>query len=148
MTALEPVGGLLQPLTGELVRADDVAGLAEALEQLREHKRVVDAVIAEFTEAALEQSRVHGTKTLHAGGFTLKMSADTETEYDPEVLDGLLAAGLPHDRFAALVTTTITRKVNAAVAKQLEAANPKYARIIQRARSVVPKRQYVTASRG
>lgn len=132
---------LVQPLTGELIRADDVAGVGEAIRALREHKRNVDTAISAFTLAAIEQSRAMGTKTLHAGGVTIKVSADSEIEWDVTELVKLLDAGLPAERYADLVTETLTYKVNANVAKQIEGANEKYAPIIERARRRVPKRQ-------
>lgn len=137
---------LVQPLTGELIRADDVAGVGEAIRALREHKREVDTAISAFTAAAIEQSRAMGTKTLRAGGVTIKLGADSEIEWDVTELVKLLAAGLPPERYAELVTETLTYKVNASVAKQIEGANAKYAPIIDRARVRVPKRQ--TASVG
>jgi hypothetical protein len=52
----------------------------------------------------------------------------------PDLVEGLEQAGVPAERMAALVTTEITYKVDARVARQLEAANPAYAQVIRAAR--------------
>lgn len=146
MTELAPTSTteLVQPLSGELVPADDVAGLARALAALREHRDRVNDAIAMFTAAAAEESARQGTRTLTADGWEIKLGPDTEINWDMEVLLELRTAGLPEDRFDQLVRATVEYKVDGRVVRQLEAASPVYAEIIDRARSRVPKRQYAS----
>jgi hypothetical protein len=87
----------------------------------------------------LEESRRQGTKTLHLPDGTAEVSGGTALEWDIDVLAELQAVGLPEDRYGELVVTTVTQKVDARVAKQLEAANPEYAAIIERARRYEPR---------
>jgi hypothetical protein len=138
---------LVNPLDGELVKTSDLAAVGDALDRLKEHKRQVDAVIAQFTDAVVLESRRQGSKTLHAGGMELKVSADNEVVWDVTILPELLERGLPQDRYDELVTVEVTHKVNAAVANQIAGANPEFAEVIARAKGRRPKRQYVTPTR-
>ena len=126
---------LLNPLTGELVPAADIAAVGEAIDALKEHRRQVEAAISAFTQAAVEQSRVHGTRTLRADGVEVVLSADSALEWDTTELVKLLDAGLPEERYRELVKETVTLSVNASVARQLEGANDAYRVIISRART-------------
>ncbi len=145
MTEIAVPENLLQPVTGELIDRNDVAGIAGAVEQIRDAKRALDEALSMFTAAAADISRQHGTRTLTAGGYELVLSADSAIEWDTEMLASeLRRAGLPEERIDALLVATVTYKVDGRVVRQLEAASPLYAGIIDRARSRVPKRQYVT----
>ena len=109
--------------------------------QLREAKAALtDALAAEFSR--------RGTKTLELNGMKASLSGGSEVIWDIEVLDELRDLGLPEDRMDALVTTEVTHKVNASVAKAIAAANPNYAEVIERAKNVIPKAVYVTVKRG
>ena len=89
----------------------------------------------------VEESRRLGTKTLHLAQGTAIVSGGPASElaWDVGELVRLLALGLPAGRYEELVETIVTYKVNAAAAKQLEAANPEYANVISKARSRVDK---------
>lgn len=134
---------LVLPGTGELVNLDDAGQVARALSSLRDWKRHADEARAVLEAALVAESARQGTKTLHLGAMTASVSADTELAWDVTVLIGLLAAGLPSERYTDLVTETVSYKINASVAKQIAGANPAYAAIIDAAQSRVPKRQYV-----
>lgn len=144
--ALGRVEAILQPLTGELVPADDLAAVAAALDALREHKRQVDVAIAAFTEAAVAISRAQGTKTLRAGATTVRVGSDTKIQWDVTELAKLRKAGLPEDRYNELVTEQVEYKVNGSVARQIAGSNPAYAKIIERAKVRVPTRQSASVS--
>ena len=61
----------------------------------------------------------------------------SRTDYDVERLRELLTeAGLPADRLAKVIIETVSYKVNAAVAKQLEASNINYAVALAASRTV------------
>lgn len=135
---------LVHPLTGELIKPSETRKVADTIEDLRAHRHALQTYIDEFTEALVEHSRQIGAKTFSAGGRTVVVSADKELQWDVTILNELIEAGLPEERFSELVTTEVTYKINAAVAKQIESASDEYATIIQRARSYVPKKQYVS----
>lgn len=134
---------LVLPGTGQIVNLDDAAEVARALSSLRDWKRHADGARAVLEAALVEESARQGTKTLHLGAVTASVSADTELTWDITELVKLLDAGLPAERYQALVGETVTYKVNAAVAKQIAGANPAYAVIVAAAQTRTPKRQYV-----
>lgn len=141
-------GELLNPFTGELIDRTDMTQVARVIEQLREHRDQVNTALAAFTQAVIERSIMMGTKTIHLGALTLEVSPDYEVEWDISMLNtDLPDAGVPDGRMAELLTTTVTWKVNARIAKQMAGANPDYAKIIEAAQTRVPKRQYVTVKR-
>ena len=82
-----------------------------------------------------------GTKTLElpAGKAVLTGGPESELQWDIEILEQLRELGLPEPRFDELVKTEVTYKVDARVAKQLEAANAQYAGVIMVARSRADK---------
>jgi hypothetical protein len=136
---------VLNPLTGELIPLDDLRKVADAIEEMRAAVARINYLKDLLTDALAEHSRKIGTKTFSVGGRTVVMSADKELVWDIDYLDqALTEAGLPLDRLRSLITTTVSYKVNAAVANQIAAANPEYAEIIERAKSYVPKRQYAS----
>jgi len=147
MTEIVTRETVLQPLTGELIPAGDVPKLAEAIQEIRDYRDKLGRAIDALTEALINESHRQGTKTLTAAGLKIEVSADTQIDWDIDELDKLRDAGLPGDRYAQLVQTIVTHKVDGRVAKQLEGANDAYATIIDRARVRVPKKQYVTVKR-
>lgn len=139
---------ILNPLSGEMVRADDMQMVAVSIEMLKDRKRQLDEVIAAFSEAAVEESRRLGTKTINLDGFALLISADQTLVWDVEKLLELRDLGLPEERYAELVKPTVEYRVDARVANQLAKANPDYARVIDAARGYEPRRQYASVKRG
>jgi hypothetical protein len=135
---------LVNPLTGELVPTADTAAVAQVVSDLREYEKRVYAARKAFSDVLLEESRRLGTKTLHLGAVTVKISDDHEVVWDIELLQMLQEAGLPAERYADLVTETVSYKVNGSVARQLAGASPEYAEIIDAAKGSAPKTQYVS----
>jgi len=64
-----------------------------------------------------------------------------------DVLEELLEAGLPEERYNDLVIQEVSYKVSGLEAKRIAAANPEYASIIERARQRVQKAPYVKVSK-
>lgn len=124
--------------SGEIVAATP-ENAVELLTVARDTRnRLLD--LAKDCEAViLEASRRQGTKTLHYESGTATVTGGSDLDWNLETLLELRAAGLPEDRYNELVVATITYKVSASVAKQLEAANPAYAEVISRARTRVDK---------
>lgn len=131
------------PFTGEVVDLDDAPAVARALHSVREHKQMVEEARSILEGALVAESTRVGTKTLRFGTLTASVGPDSELQWDMTEIVKLLEAGLPQERYDELVTEIIEYKVNAAVAKQIEGANPAYAEIIARARRRAPKKQYV-----
>lgn len=128
---------ILDIRTGELVPAADIPRVADILRHLREYKDSILAAIKLCEAAIVEESRRTGTKTLHLDGAEVTITGGPRLSWDVSVLEELRDVGLPDERFADLVVIEQTYKVNAAVAKQIEAANPVYGEIVGRARSYV-----------
>lgn len=137
-TDLVAPAALLDVRTGELVEAtpDKAAELLVAMRQFK--AQILDAVKA-CEYVLLEESQRQGTKTLRLQNVAAVVSGGSELDWDLDVLGELRAAGLPEERFNELVVATVTYRVNAAVAKQLAAANPIYASVIERARGTVER---------
>lgn len=114
------------------------------LAHLRQFKMRVQEAIRGCEDVIIGEMSRTGIKTLRADGFTASAGTGTDVEWDIATLQELKAAGLPEERFRDLVTTVVSFKVNAAAAKQIAAANPEYAAIIERARRTVEKRRYVS----
>lgn len=135
---------IVVPGTGELVNLDDAPAVARALAAVREFKGVVESARSTLEQALVDESVRAGSKTLRYGGLVASIGADSELEWDVTELVKLRDLGLPEKRYGQLVTEEITYKVNAAVAKQIAAANPEYAKVIEQARGRRPKRPYVS----
>ena len=128
------------PLIGLVVDLGQPKEVAVALSAVREAKRQLDAARAGLERVLVEESRVQGTKTLHFGDLTAKVSGGPEIVWDVEQLrEDLTELELPEERINQLITETVTYKVNASVANQLAGANASYAEAISRAKSRVEK---------
>jgi len=136
---------LLIPYTGAIVDLREPAEVAQALADVRDLKRRLDELRALLEGVLrLEAQRV-GTKTLHLEGIDAVVSGGPRAEYDAELLmSRLRACGLPEERVSQAVVATVTYKPNAAVLKQLAAANPDYRRAIDASRTTVEAPWYVT----
>lgn len=125
---------LVLPHTGELISLEELPKVASALDAIRAHEAQLREVKQILTEALVEESRRQGSKTLRLDYLTVEIGGGTTVEWDIEVLHRLQDAGLPEERFDALVRTEVTYKVSAAEAKRIS-SNPEYARIIELART-------------
>jgi hypothetical protein len=133
------------PLTGQLVDLTKPTEVADALATVRDAKRQLDEIRADLEAVLVLESTRQGTKTLHLGDRDAVISGGTRTDYDALQLTlRLAAAGLPEDRLSALIVTTVSYRVDQRVAKQLSAANPVYAEILDQCRTIEPAPWRVT----
>jgi hypothetical protein len=129
---------LLDVRTGELVEATP-ANAADLLFAARELRAKMMGLVKDCEAVLIDESRRQGTKTLHLPAGTAEITGGSAREWDLGTLLDLLELGLPEERYNDLVVATTTYKVDARVAKQLEAANPAYAKVIDAARTYVDK---------
>ncbi len=149
MTDLVTIQHVLNPVTGELIPAEDVNGVAEAVKGLRQLSQQIRDAIADATVILVAESKRQGTKTLALQHVTVEIRGGIETVWDEDALhDGLEALGLPRERLEALIVPTITYKVDARVAKQLAGANEDYAAVLESAKTIVEKPYYVRVKEG
>jgi hypothetical protein len=134
---------LVVPATGEILSLDDMAGCLRVLTEIRDLESRLREAKAALTDALSYEFSRQGTKTIEIDGVKAELRGGTEVIWDVEVLDELRALGLPEERMGALITTEVTYRVNANVAKQIAAANPLYADVIEKARNTIPKATYV-----
>lgn len=133
-----PEAGLVViPTTGEAINLSDAHACACALQEVREVEAQLRDIKRVLTEGILEESRRQGSKTLHFSTFDARINNPPTTAWDYEVLCELQDAGLPEERFADLVTTEISYKVNGNVAKSVASSNPAYREIIERAKTTI-----------
>jgi hypothetical protein len=131
--------GLVDPRTGEFLEPTPANALT-LLDAARDMRARLMDLVKDCELVLLEESRRQGTKTLHVDGVgTAEITGGSELSWDLETLLELRDLGLPEDRYDELVVATVTYKVDARVAKQLEGANPDYAAVIERARTRVEK---------
>jgi hypothetical protein len=133
------------PHVGAVINLHEPAEVAQALQDVRDLKRQLDDVRALLKGVLrLEAQRV-GTKTLHLDGIDAVVSGGPRAEYDAELLmSRLRGCGLPEERVARAVVATVTYKPNAAVLRQLAAANDDYRRAIDASRTVIDAPYYVS----
>lgn len=135
---------LVNPMTGELIPADDIDKVATVVRELREMKDKVADATRVFSSILIEESTRQGARTLTAGGADFTVSAPDELEWDIEALAELRDLGLPEERYDALVVATVSYKVNGTEARKISGANPEYKRVIEGAKRRIPQRQYVS----
>lgn len=135
---------VLVPYSGQIVSLDDPPECLKLLAEIRELEGKLRDVKGALTEALGHEFSRQGTKTIEMNGVKAVLGPDSEIVWDVEVLEELRELGLPEERMNALVTTEVTYKVNANVAKQLAGANQAYGEVIERAKSRIPKTPYVS----
>lgn len=139
---------VLIPSTGEMIPADDLPAVAIALDEIRalEQKLVVAKRVLTGILAA-EAERV-GTGTIDLpGGVRVEVTRSVAITWDVKKLAGLLKAGLPQERYDALVRREEVVKVSAAEANRIAKSNAKYATIVRRARTDSPASVSATVRR-
>lgn len=139
---------VLVPYSGEIVNLDDPPECLKLLGEIRDLEGKLRDIKGALTEALAHEFSRQGTKTIELNGVKAVLGPDSETVWDVEILQELLDEGLPEERMDALVTTEVSYKVNASVAKQIAAANPAYAEVIERAKSRIPRTPYVSIKHG
>lgn len=142
-TSLAPV----DRFTGELLDPRNLEQLGDYLERLRELRQAVQDEIGGITGLVVSLSSQYGKKTLRSGDVKVEVKSNVKREWDLDVLDQLLDAGLPLERWEEMVKSEVVTTVSWAIAKQLKASNPEYARIIDEAMTEIPTSTYVTVSR-
>jgi hypothetical protein len=136
-TEVELRNDVVVPLLGLAVDPYKLGEVAEALDAVRQAKRLLDEARGELERLLAEEAQRRGTKTMHIGNKTVEISGGPETVYDIEVLGRLQEVGLPEDRYNELVKTRIEYRVDRNVVRQLlGSGNQEYSRIINWAASV------------
>jgi hypothetical protein len=135
---------LVLPHTGELINLNDAPVVAGHLRELRDLESKIREAKGILTDALVAESQRQGTKTMYlegVGKVELTGGPGSEVQWDLDILSMLVDAGLPQDRYDALVTTNVSFSVNSAVAKQLEASgNERYRELVQMARKRADRR--------
>lgn len=139
---------LVVPGTGQLVDLDDPVQCAQALSAIRALEGDFRDLKSELTARIAAECSRQGSKSIQVDGNTVaEVKGGTETIWDVEILRELQALGLPEERWHALVTETVEYKVNSREADRIAGANPDYRRVIDAARTVIPKPVYVSFRR-
>lgn len=126
---------LVIPGLATLVNMEEPAQVAQALADIRSLENQLREIKSDLSAVLIGESARQGSKTLRFGDLTVEVSGGTSIEWDLDELAKLQAAGLPEERYDALVRTTVSQTVSAAEAKRIAAVNSEYARIIERART-------------
>lgn len=135
---------LVVPYSGEIVDVAQPDQCVRALAEIRELEGRIREAKRELTfYLALEFER-QGLKTMEFNGVKAELRGGTETAWDISVLEELLAAGLPQERFEQLVKAEVSFKVDAREAKRIAAANEQYSAIIERARNSYTRPHYIS----
>jgi hypothetical protein len=138
---------LMVPGIGEIVPLDDPQKVALALDAVRDLERELRLVKNELTNAIVYASQIAGTKTLHLEGVKATIKGGSSVVYDAvEIEKGLREVGMPEERIREIIKETVTYSVDGVRAKQAAGANPVYAEIIERGKTVVEANPYVTLS--
>ncbi len=136
MTDLVTIQHVLNPVTGELIPASDVNGVAEAVKGLRQLSQQIRDAIADATVILVEESRRQGTKTLALQDVTVEIRGGTQVVWDIEQLRrDLESLGCPQAALDLLIKTQITYKVDARKANHMAGANEDYAAAIAAAKT-------------
>lgn len=125
---------LVVPHTGEVLPLEDPAACAKLWREIRDLEDQLKFARSALAEAIIVDSEKQGKKTLRYEEFEAKVSKDSETAWDHEILLELVDKGLPESRFNELVTMSVEYKVNGQIARELAGANPVYKEIIERAK--------------
>jgi hypothetical protein len=128
---------LVLPHSGELINLNDAPVVAGHLRELRDLESKIREAKGILTEALAAEAQRQGKKTLYLDTGKVEITGGPESylQWDLDILEELLKAGLPEERWNELVTVEVSYKVDAAVAKQIEGAgNSDYALIVGRAR--------------
>jgi hypothetical protein len=132
------------PWSGEALSLTDTPAVARSLKEARQFKTELTRFIQGLEGVLLEHMDEHGKHTLRFGDTTIRGDTNTDDyDYDVTVLQELLDAGLPADRFSELVQQRVEFRVMKNVAKEVAASRPEYREILDRARVLKPKTRHV-----
>lgn len=135
---------LIFPVTGQIVSRDNPEECLRVLMEIRTLEDRLRELKRDLKEAVVGYSRDVGNKTISFNEITASVIIPSATSWDIEVLEELIAAGLPEDRYQDLVQPEISYKVNGSVARSIAASNEKYGEIIDRAKTVIYREPNVT----
>lgn len=137
------------PHSGELVDLSDEVAVGVALDDVRRMQAHLHQAVRVLSDALAARAAVLGTKTVAlSGGRKAEIKGGPEKHYDAQEIErGLRELGMPEDRIREIVTEQVTYTVRAVEAKRAAAANPEYARIIERATTEVERPVSVTIRR-
>lgn len=138
---------LVVPHTGEILPLEDPAACAKIWREIRDLEDKLKDARSALAYAIIEDSARLGKKTIRYGPFEAKVSKDSESAWDYEILLELVDAGLPEDRWNALVQENVEYKVNGQVAREIASANEIYKEIITRAKTTHYGPERVSVSR-
>lgn len=142
----DDVRTLVVPGTGELLRMGTADEAAAAFDRLSELQGELALVKRYVTDRLTELAKLYGKQTMPlSDGRKVTLSSGTTTTYDADAIYAdLIDAGMPEERIREIVEETVTYRVKAAQAKQAAAANPAYAEIIERHKTVTEKPRYAS----
>lgn len=127
------------PEIGEVIDLDNPDACALAYDRLKKLGDQVKIAQGMLRTELVRHGKVYGGNTMRLEHVEVEIGHPSELQWHMETLRELLDAGLPKERWDALVEVTVGHKVKASVANAIEKANPAYAAIIDRARVRVPK---------
>lgn len=140
-----PSTELAVPGIFEVVSLDDARAVAVALESLKDLRRQMRLAEAELTRALIYESQRQGTKTLHMEGVKVVLKGGSITTYDAEAIETeLREAGMPEDSIRLVVKETVSYVVDGVRAKAAASANPAYAKIIERHKTITEREASAT----
>lgn len=133
-------GAAIVPLLGLVVNLNDPSEVAKAMQAVRNAKRQLDEVRADLERVLVDEAARQGTKTLHLDKAEVTVTGGPTTVYDQEELLKLIDAGLPHERYDALVKAKVEYVVDKRVIAQLRGSgNERYVEIIDNAAQEVER---------
>ena len=133
------------PLTGELVDLTNPSSVANALENVRDLKRILDNARAFLEDVLRLEARKQGTKTLHLDGLTATISGGEKISWDAlELREQLRQAGMPDETIAEIVVEEVSYKVDGYRAKRAAGANLDYRDAIEACQTIEPAPWRVT----
>lgn len=138
------------PWSGELISPTDPEECARVLDEIKDVESRLKELKGMLKNSLLEHSAQQGAKTFHFPGRDVTISTVSVTVWDHEALLELRdpdmegTPGISEDRYNELVTMEISYKVDGRVARSIASSNPRYATIIEGAKTVVPREPTVT----
>jgi len=134
------------PHTGEIVDLSDAHAVAKAYREIQDLEGKLRTAKGTLADALVHHTTIYGSKTMPLEGLgKVVVKGGTDTVYDAQAIKrDLIAAGSDRARVAQIVIETVDYKVAAVEAKKAAGANAEYAAIIERHKTVYPKRPSVS----
>jgi hypothetical protein len=134
----EPGTELVLPHSFELINLEDERAITAAYRELSELKGKVVQAERILREAIAAQASRRGTKTFHVEGVgKVEVKGGEKVEYLADVVEqGLRELDCPEEVIREIVIETVSHRVDGHRARRAAAANPEYAKVIEKARIV------------